>query len=67
MCLFVGVSGECVFYRVEVRNPPDSGKDTAQAKGSCHEAESEEMRLISGLTNRNCIEDCKQGQVSQIK
>ncbi len=53
-----------VSQRVQVPNPPGSGKDIAEGKGVHREVESEGSRMweqtnhgqISGLTNRNYIE-----------
>ena len=51
---------------VQVRNPPSSGKDTAEGKGVHRKVKSEEAGCwnrtngqISGLTNRNHIRLCK--------
>ena len=52
----VSVPGVRIFERVKVPNLPDSGKETAKAKGVRREGESEgRRRQISGLTNRNRI------------
>ena len=43
-----------MFQRVEVPNPPDSGKDIAKSKDVPGNWESEgSWRQITGLTNRN--------------
>ena len=44
-CLFYGVPGGARFLRVQVPNPPGSGKDVAEGKGVHREVESEGSRM----------------------
>ena len=51
-----GVPGGARFLRVQVPNPPGSGKDVAEGKGVHREMESEgSCKQISGPTDRNHI------------
>lgn len=53
---YYSAPGGRTFYRVQVSNPPHSGKDIAKIKGVPGDEESEgRWKQISGLANRNLI------------
>ena len=47
VCLFRGAPGGHTFQRVQVPNPPGSGKDIAEGKGVHREVESEGSRMAN--------------------